>query len=72
MLARRLTTILPEMSLAEALKITRLLRVTGLTGDVSLVHYWSTIGSYAWMSGPTDPALTPRRDGARQAGCDCV
>jgi hypothetical protein len=39
MLARRLTTILSAMTLAEALKITRLPRVTGLTGDVSMVHY---------------------------------
>jgi magnesium chelatase family protein len=33
MLARRLTTILPAMSLAEALETTRLPRVAGLTGD---------------------------------------
>jgi magnesium chelatase family protein len=33
MLARRLTTILPAMSLAEALDTTRLHRVAGLTGD---------------------------------------
>jgi magnesium chelatase family protein len=33
MLARRLTTILPAMTLAEALETTRLHRVAGLTGD---------------------------------------
>src|SRR5215510_14184970 len=33
MLARRLTTILPAMSLAEAIETTRLHRVAGLTGD---------------------------------------
>ena len=32
MLARRLTTILPTMTLAEALETTRLPRVAGLTG----------------------------------------
>jgi magnesium chelatase family protein len=32
MLARRLTTILPTMSLAEALETTHILRVVGLTG----------------------------------------
>jgi magnesium chelatase family protein len=33
MLARRLTTILPAMPLAEAIETTRIHRVTGLTGD---------------------------------------
>jgi Magnesium chelatase, subunit ChlI len=33
MLARRLTTILPDMTLAEALETTRIHRVAGLTGD---------------------------------------
>src|SRR5262245_37143604 len=33
MLARRLTTILPAMTLAEALETTRLHRVAGLTGE---------------------------------------
>jgi magnesium chelatase family protein len=33
MLARRLTTILPAMTLAEALATTRIHRVAGLTGD---------------------------------------
>ena len=33
MLARRLTTILPAMSLAEALETTRIHRVASLTGD---------------------------------------
>jgi magnesium chelatase family protein len=33
MLARRLTTILPAMTLAEAIETTRIHRVAGLTGD---------------------------------------
>jgi magnesium chelatase family protein len=33
MLARRLTTILPAMTLAEAMETTRIHRVAGLTGD---------------------------------------
>jgi magnesium chelatase family protein len=33
MLARRLTTILPAMTLAEAIETTRIPRVAGLTGD---------------------------------------
>jgi predicted ATPase with chaperone activity len=33
MLGRRLTTILPAMTLAEALETTRIHRVAGLTGD---------------------------------------
>jgi hypothetical protein len=33
MLARRLTTILPEMTLPEAIETTRIHRVAGLTGD---------------------------------------
>jgi magnesium chelatase family protein len=33
MLARRLTTILPPMTLAEAIETTRIHRVVGLTGD---------------------------------------
>src|SRR2546428_6943132 len=33
MLARRLTTILPAMTLAEAIETRRILRVAGLTGD---------------------------------------
>jgi magnesium chelatase family protein len=33
MLARRLATILPAMSLAEAIETTRIHRVAGLTGD---------------------------------------
>jgi magnesium chelatase family protein len=33
MLARRLTTILPDLTLADALDTTRLHRVAGLTGD---------------------------------------
>ena len=37
MLARRLTTILPAMTLAEALETTRIHRVAGLTGDRTVV-----------------------------------
>jgi magnesium chelatase family protein len=33
MLARRLTTILPEMTLAEAIETTPIPRMAGLTGD---------------------------------------
>jgi magnesium chelatase family protein len=33
MLARRLTTLLPAMTLAEAIETTRIHRVAGLTGD---------------------------------------
>jgi magnesium chelatase family protein len=33
MLARRLTTILPDMTLAEAMETTRIHSVAGLTGD---------------------------------------
>jgi predicted ATPase with chaperone activity len=33
MLARRLTTILPAMTLLEAIETTRIHRVAGLTGD---------------------------------------
>jgi magnesium chelatase family protein len=33
MLARRLTTILPDMTLAEAIETTRIHRVAGLTGE---------------------------------------
>jgi magnesium chelatase family protein len=33
MLARRLTTILPAMTLAEAIETTQIHRVAGLTGD---------------------------------------
>jgi magnesium chelatase family protein len=33
MLARRLTTILPAMTLAEAIETTRIHRVAGLTGE---------------------------------------
>ena len=36
MLARRLTTILPAMTLAEAIETTRIYRITGLTGDPPL------------------------------------
>jgi magnesium chelatase family protein len=37
MLARQLTTILPDMTLAEAIDTTRIHRVAGLTGDRSAV-----------------------------------
>jgi hypothetical protein len=38
MLARRLTTIVPAMSLAEALETTRIHSVAGLTGDLRRVY----------------------------------
>ena len=38
MLARRLTTILPAMTLAEAIETTRIHRVAGLTDDCPHVH----------------------------------
>jgi magnesium chelatase family protein len=37
MLAHRLTTILPDMTLAEAIETTRIHRVAGLTGDRTAV-----------------------------------
>jgi magnesium chelatase family protein len=37
MLARRLTTILPAMTLAEAIETTRIHRVAGRTGDRTAV-----------------------------------
>jgi hypothetical protein len=40
-LARRLTTILPDMTLAEAIDTTRIPRVAGLTGDrAAVVTTW--------------------------------
>jgi magnesium chelatase family protein len=44
MLARRLTTILPAMTLAEALEITRLHRIAGLTGDRTVL----TVTNRGW------------------------
>ena len=43
MLARRLTTILPAMTLAEAIETTRIHRVAGLTGDRTA---WVTTRSF--------------------------
>src|SRR5262245_42728165 len=51
MLARRLTTILPAMTLAEAIETTRIHRVAGLTGERTalvttrrdLSSFWSSI-----------------------------
>jgi magnesium chelatase family protein len=46
MLARRLTTILPARTLAEAIKTTRIHRVAGLTGGrTTLVTYQPDRGS---------------------------
>jgi predicted ATPase with chaperone activity len=39
MLARRLSTILPAMTLAEAIETTRIHRVAGLTGDRARPHH---------------------------------
>jgi magnesium chelatase family protein len=49
MLARRLTTILPAMTLAEAIETTRIHSVAGLTGERTAV----TLG--AWVGLPYDP-----------------
>jgi magnesium chelatase family protein len=58
MLARRLTTILPEMTLAEALDTTRLHRVVGRTGRRTAVVTTrpfraprSTVADVAWIGG---------------------
>ena len=53
MLARRLTTILPAMTLAEAIETTRIHRVAGRTGQV--INGTST-GSF---SAPMMNAMTP-------------
>jgi magnesium chelatase family protein len=62
MLARRLTTILPEMTLAEALDTTRIHRVTGRTGRgpavVTTRPYRaprSTVADVAWIGGDQVP-----------------
>jgi hypothetical protein len=52
MLARRLTTILPAMTLAEAIETTRIHRVAGLTGDRTACS--------AWMHGPSSAAMSWR------------
>jgi hypothetical protein len=73
MLARRLTTILPEMTLPEAIDTTRIPRVSGLTGDRTvfvttrllrvlhhiLVEVWLSGSEQIRMSG--DPAGTLRK-----------
>ena len=41
MLARRLTTILPAMTLAEAMETTRIRSVVGLTGERTACPLWS-------------------------------
>jgi magnesium chelatase family protein len=53
MLARRLTTIFPAMTLAEAIKTTRIHRVAGLTGDRTA--FVTTRPS----APPTTPSRTP-------------
>jgi magnesium chelatase family protein len=63
MLARRLTTILPAMTLAEAIETTRIHSVAGLTGDRT-----------AWVTTrpcrhPTTPARM--RGGSAGATCRC-
>jgi predicted ATPase with chaperone activity len=65
MLARRLTTILPAMTLAEAIETTRLHRVAGLTGDRT------TLVTTRPFRAPTTPSPTradwrrPRADAGR-------
>jgi hypothetical protein len=73
MLARRLTTILPAMSLAEALETTRIHSVAGLTGArTALVttrphraphHTFSAVGLDQWGAGAD---VGPRAAGALQ------
>jgi magnesium chelatase family protein len=62
MLARRLTTLLPAMTLAEALATTRIHRVAGLTGDHAVLvtmrpcraphHTLSNVGLITGEHGP--------------------
>jgi predicted ATPase with chaperone activity len=60
MLARRLTTILPAMTLAEAIETTRIHRVAGLTGDRTACVTVSpaAVSFYARCSGST---ISPSR-----------
>ncbi len=52
MLTRRLTTILPAMTRAEAIEPTRIHRVAGLTGDrTALVTTWPFHASHLTISG---------------------
>jgi magnesium chelatase family protein len=53
MLARRLTTILPAMTLAEAIETTRIHRVAGLTGDRTA---WATTRPFRAPHHPTSDA----------------
>jgi magnesium chelatase family protein len=50
MLARRLTTILPAMTLAEAIETTRIHRVAGLTGARTAVVTTRRDRSSLWSS----------------------
>jgi magnesium chelatase family protein len=53
MLARRLTTILPAMTLAEAIETTRIHSVAGLTGD-----HTALVTTHP-LAPPTIPSPTP-------------
>ena len=71
MLARRLTTILPAMTLAEALETTRIHRVAGLTGDRTAVvttRPRPTMACASWMNGPSAAALSWRPGANRLKG----
>jgi magnesium chelatase family protein len=75
MLARRLTTILPAMTLAEALETTRIHRVAGLTGDrTALVtarlcrtphHTISDVGLIGGGDVPRPGEVSPAHHGVR-------
>jgi magnesium chelatase family protein len=76
MLARRLTTILPAMSLAEALETTRIPRVAGRTGARTAMvttrpfrapHH--TISDVGLIGGAR--CRCPARDRWRTTGCSC-
>jgi hypothetical protein len=62
MLAPRLTTILPAMTLAEAIKTTRLHRVAGRTGDrtARVTVYPASVSIDAWRSGSNIPPSRAR------------
>jgi magnesium chelatase family protein len=75
MLARRLTTILPAMTLAEAVETTRLHRVAGRTGDRTAVvttrpfrmphHTLSDVGLIGGGHGPRPGAGSRAHHGVR-------
>ena len=81
MLARRLTTILPAMTLAEAIETTRIHRVAGRTGDrtalvTTLPLHAPTTPSRMWGWRAGAPQPRPRHRGSRHcrawAGRQCA